>query len=274
MILIFMPIERQIEFPVISREEFKEVDYILTGIAFEAHRVLGRLADEDVYKRDIFERARAVGLQAHREVRLQMLWRSFSKCLIIDLVVGGAVYEAKTAESIVAAHEAQTRNYLILAGVSFGKILNFRQASVQRRFVTHFADSQQSVTIMWNKTGFMAVSNVCCLLPGLLGEIIQEFGPQLTTSIYTEALCGELSPQLSNPAQVPVSRDGMAIGSQRLNLITPDVALRITSFGSGRKSFEPQLRRLVSHTPLKAIQWIDITREAVVMTTIINHSAK
>jgi len=269
-----MPIERQIEFPLITGEQFKEVDYIVTGMAFEAHHALGRLADEDVYKRDIFERARAAGLVAYRETRVQISWRSFTKVFALDLVINGAVYEAKTAESIVAAHEAQTRNYLIVAGVGFGKIFNFRPASVQRCFVTHFSEPGEVLSIRWIKTHFVPQSDVCRLLPDHLGELVREFGAQLTTAVYAEALCHELAPNLCNPVQVPMVRDGMAIGNQRLTLLTPEVALRITGFGSKRKSFEPHLRRLVSHTRLKAVHWIDISRRSIELTTILNHSAQ
>ena len=45
-----MPVTHDIVTRSISRDEYHEIDYRVMGLAFEAHRKLGRMCDEVVYQ--------------------------------------------------------------------------------------------------------------------------------------------------------------------------------------------------------------------------------
>lgn len=51
-------------------------------------------------------------------------------------------------------------------------------------------------------------------------------------------------------------------------LIAPDVAFRLTAFTERLDAFETHARRLLQHTTLKAIQWVNITTHEVTFTTL------
>jgi hypothetical protein len=54
---------------------------------------------------------------------------------------------------------------------------------------------------------------------------------------------------------------------QSFRLVAPDVALKITAL-SFPEPFEIHARRLIEHTNLKVIQWINITRKELSFRTI------
>jgi hypothetical protein len=57
-------------------------------------------------------------------------------------------------------------------------------------------------------------------------------------------------------------------------LMDPNTAFRLTALNDGASRYEPQLKRLLDHSPLKAIHWINIGREHVTFTTIRGNSQR
>jgi len=106
-------------------------------IVFDVHNEFGRLLDEELYKQEVAERCAIAGLQAEREVRIRVVHEGFAKDYSMDLLVSrGYMLEAKAAERLMAAHRAQSLNYLLLAGLNHGKLVNFRTDRVEHEFVS------------------------------------------------------------------------------------------------------------------------------------------
>jgi hypothetical protein len=67
--------------------------------------------------------------------------------------------------------------------------------------------------------------------------------------------------------EVEVVSHGTKLGGQKFRLAAPNVALKITALGQP-EPFEIHARRLLDHTSLQAIQWINITPQLVTFRTM------
>src|SRR5664279_5317794 len=121
-----MPIEVSAGIEVCGEEEFHALDRRIMGVVFEVHNEFGRLLDEDLYKSEIAACCVALGLHpTEREVRIRVRHESFIKDYFMDLLFCGSfMLETKTAERLVAANRAQALNYLLLAGLKHGRLVN------------------------------------------------------------------------------------------------------------------------------------------------------
>src|SRR5258708_26638656 len=69
--------------------------------------------------------------------------RDFAKTYRLDLIVAdAAIYELKTEIRLAADHDAQLLNYLFLQGAHHGKLINFRPAQVESRFINSSLTAQ------------------------------------------------------------------------------------------------------------------------------------
>ena len=104
-----MPILLSRRFPPISQEEFNEIDYNVTGLAFTVHRDLGPfLFDEKIYQHELAWRCRQAGLDAAMEEPIEVRFESFSTSYSIDLLVNGsALYELKAVTALNEHHRRQ-----------------------------------------------------------------------------------------------------------------------------------------------------------------------
>jgi hypothetical protein len=55
---------------------------------------------------------------------------------------------------------------------------------------------------------------------------------------------------------------------QKMRLLAPDVAFKLTAFPSRQEAFENHARHLLQPTNLKAIHWANLTHHHVTFTTI------
>ncbi len=200
-----------------------------------------------------------------------MTHRDFSKTYSLDLVIGNsAIYELKVAAQLASENEAQLLNYLFLEGVGHGKLINFRPAQVQSRFVnttlTPAGRRQMSVdTSRWEEAGEGSEGLRLALL-----ELLDDWGGFLELPLYREALTHFLGGQDHVVKMVPLRRNGLALGTQRLHLLAPDTAFRITALPEGdAEDHEHHLRALLDHSPLGVIQWLNMVRHRVHLVTLI-----
>lgn len=61
---------------------------------------------------------------------------------------------------------------------------------------------------------------------------------------------------------------GRPVGHQRFRMLAPGVALRITAFGFRADAFELHARKLLAHTELQAIAWVNIHHTLVTFTVL------
>jgi hypothetical protein len=67
---------------------------------------------------------------------------------------------------------------------------------------------------------------------------------------------------------VPLRRDGLPLGNQRMHLLTPEIAFRLTAFNTGLADYECHLRSLLRHSPLKALHWINMDHHNIQFVTL------
>lgn len=265
-----MPITCPITPRKTTPEEFKHVDYRIMRHAFDSQNELGRLCDEVIYRNDLAARLVSAGFESVRtEVPITLTHGDFRKVYRMDLVVNDAVvYELKAEKALVAEHDAQLLNYLFLFGAARGKLVNFRPAQVEARFVNNrlSAVARQRVEIeaeRWNEADDSSTQLRCVMV-----ELLEDWGGFLDFTVYLEALTHFFGGKLKVLRLVPLSRNGAPLGNQRMHLLNADTAFRVTALAEGTDGYEPHLRAVLNHSPLRAIQWINLARHRVQFVTL------
>ncbi len=260
-----MPITMSTSVRRLSQSEFGELAYQVMKCVFEIHDELGRLFDEKVYKRELAYRYPGVQL----EVPITIRHGAFAKTYHLDvLVADGGLFEFKMAENLVPKHRAQTLNYLYLADLSHGKLVNLRPEQVEHEFVNTTWTREdrlrfELVTDRWQDT-----------VPGASGfrevftALLRDWGTGLELPLYKEALIHFLGGEAQVLAEVEVRMSDHTLGLQKLSLAAPRTAFFLTALGQSAGSFETDARRLLRHADLDAILWADLRLATVTLTTL------
>jgi GxxExxY protein len=265
-----MPITCPFGAQPIRQEEFAELDYRVMRHAFDSQTELGRLCDHHVYRNDLASRLATAGVGAVRtEVSLSVTYQDFRKVYRMDLVLNdAAVYELKAEASLVSEHDAQLLNYLFLLGASRGKLVNFRPVRVQSRFVNNPLTQEARRRIHVDLSRWEESDDRSRLLHEIMIALLEEWGGFLDLALYIEALTYFLGGEERVMQLVPLRRGAIALGNQRVHLLSHDMAFRVTALVDGADSYEPQLRALLRHSPLRAIQWINLAHQKVRFVTL------
>ena len=161
-----MSIKIEVELKQIDEQEFYEIDYVVTGLAYAIHNEIGKLWDEKIYQNELADRCRAAGFEyVKTEVPIILLYKDFCKEYYVDLLVNNSIiYELKTVSRLKAEHNKQALNYLLLLGLQHGKLINFRPASVQKRFVSTTLLTKDRYELTFDDQQWFAFDEDCTLL--------------------------------------------------------------------------------------------------------------
>jgi GxxExxY protein len=268
---MFLPRENAmpvtLPFPVrrLSQDEFGALAFEVMRYVFAIHNEIGRFFDEKIYKRELAHRLPDVRLEAPVDVT----FGSFQKRYFVDVLVGdGGVFEFKAVETLSARHRAQLLQYLLFCDVAHGKVINVRSKDVQHEFVnTHWQHSDRIKfgvqTAHWN-SGVPGVAK----LHDLLMAMLRDLGAGLGMALYEEVITYFFGGTAEVEADAAVEIDGHVVGHQRVRLIAPGVAFKITGFNGPLAPFEDHARRLLAHIDLRAIAWVNINMKEVTFTTL------
>ena len=260
-----MPISCPVSFPHLTTEEFGALDYEVMAHAFASHKTLGMLADESVYQGDFLERLESAGFSVRREVPVTVSFRTFFKTYFLDAVVADkAVYELKTVTQLASQHTAQLINYLLMLDCRRGKLVNFRPASVDAQFVNAPLTAGERRSFEVHDARWRGDAATLAWMV----EMLRDWGTALELPLYHEAIVHVLGGEAEVVRQFPMHRDGVPIGSQRFYMMETDAAFRITAFPELLPGYETHVRRLLAHSPLRAVHWINIAYRHVTFTTI------
>lgn len=270
-----MPIFAPALSSTLDQKQFGELDYCVMRHVFECQNELGRLCDEAIYQNDLAARLESAGIPAQKEVKLIVQHRDFEKTYWLDLLAANAaIYELKTHSVLVGEHEAQLLNYLLLCECNHGKLINFRPNQVETKFVncpiTHEARSKFRIdTESWQEhtardTQFRA----------RMIDLLNDWGNSLDLLLYTEAMIHLLGGEDQTSQLVPLSRNGKLLGNQRLCLLSPDSAFRITALNGEIEVHRKNLLSLLRLSPLQRIQWVNLGRHRVHFITVSEKSKK
>lgn len=264
-----MPIECTIEPQSMDHEEYRLLDYQVTGLIFETHRLLGRLHDERVYQTELLRSCYAAGLIVETEVPITITFKDFSKSYFMDLVVENSIdYELKTADSLTNRHKSQCLNYLMLSGLQFGKLANFRPPSVQLHHLRNGVASADRYSVQFEYDQWKPISTRCSTLREAVEEIVQDWGGFLEVNLYYEGLCHLLGGEGSLVRNVKISRDGHDLGAMKATLLDSVTALELTGFREYVDGYSSQLIRKYKYTSVKHVQWVNFEGQIVSFRTL------
>ncbi len=264
-----MPIITSVPITQFSQAAFHRVDSVVTGLAFDIQNELGRFLGEELYQAELVRRLRLGGFDAEPEMKIIVRHGSFEKHYLVDILVdGGVIVETKAVESIGSSHRAQVMNYLYLCDLNHGTLLNFRTSRVQKEFVSTQWNSETRKIVKLDLEQWSPMTGKCDLLKRLLTLALAEFGLGLDLAIYRDLITHGLGGVSIVAGETEVFSGGVILGTQKVLLLCADVTFSITASNHGSQNIREHQQRFLSHTTLKAIQWINITHDVVTFTSI------
>lgn len=265
-----MPVHCDISFAPLNANDFTELDYLVMGSAYESQNDLGRLGDECVYQTDLCHRLKSAGInRVNTEVPLTVTHRDFVKTYFLDFVVeNAALYELKTVTTFSREHDAQILNYVFLAGLSRGKLLNFRSQKVEGKLlVTPFTlETRRKIQVCASK--WRELSPECGVLRTTLMNLLMDWGACLETRLYEEGLIHFLGGKDQVLQRLEIRRGDIQLGLQCFTVHAPELAFYLTGMPETTDSWKVHLNRLIAHTPLRAIQWINLSHNKIRFETV------
>jgi hypothetical protein len=178
------------------------------------------------------------------------------------------IYELKTARELAGEHEAQLLNYLFLCGASHGKLINFRPAQVQSRYVNTTLRPADRRRFEIDMNGWQEQDRTDQVFRESLLGILQDWGCWLDLALYTEALIHFAGGENQVTQRVSLARGEVNLGTQRWLLLNPETAFWVTGLTEGTADYEQHLRALLCLTPLRRVQWVNLARQRVQLTSL------
>jgi hypothetical protein len=95
--------------------------------------------------------------------------------------------------------------------------------------------------------------------------MLRDLGAGLGIALYEEAIFHLVEGTVSDSA---VEIDGHRVGQQRVRLLAPEVAFKITGLNGPLEPFEEHARRFLAHVDLRAIAWVNVNMKEVTFITL------
>ncbi|MFM9964654.1 MAG: hypothetical protein ACKV2Q_25905 [Planctomycetaceae bacterium] len=105
-------------------------------------------------------------------------------------------------------------------------------------------------------------------LSDFLTGFLRDLGAGLEIPLYEEAAMHCFGGKELVERDVRVQIADHSVGKQRMRLIAPGVAFKITALDDSLADFETHARRLLSHADLRAIAWGNINLKQATFTTL------
>jgi GxxExxY protein len=266
-----MPIHCPITLNPVSDTDFDTIDRLVMAASYASQNHLGRLCDERVYENDVAARlldGGSMGVCTH--VPVTVTHHTFIKTYWLDLVAEQMIYEFKSAAVLAPAHEAQAIHYAALADSNRVKLINFGAPKVSGRLLrTPFPQvNRRRITVVRDR--WQPLSNECASLIERLIALLEDWGAFLEGQLYTEALVHFFGGESQCDHRLPVSRDGIKLGTHRQPCHAQDAGFVVTALGKEAAAYEEQLRRLLACLPLQGIQWLNMNHAELQVVTLLN----
>ncbi|MFQ6112952.1 MAG: GxxExxY protein [bacterium] len=267
-----MAIETKHHIKTISEQDFHEIDYQITGLAFDVHNEIGRLWHEKIYQNALADRCCKAGYtNVETEVLIIVSYLDFTKEYYVDLLVQDSImYELKTVSTLNPDHDRQALNYLFLLGLQYGKLINFRPASLEKRCVSTTLFPEDRHDIVFNDEQWLELDEDSIGLKALIVELMMDWGAYLETSLFYEAIYHFRGGEDQVVKDIDVVLNETKLGNQKVHLLNPNTAFKLTAITKGIESYRQHLRRFICHTNLNAIQWINCNHHVISFETILN----
>jgi len=96
--------------------------------------------------------------------------------------------EAKVADRLVAAYRGQSLNYLLLAELKHGRLVNFRTERVQHEFVSTTLTLEERRRFRMVESNWMEMNTESRQLKTKMFELLTDWGAFLDVNLYREGL--------------------------------------------------------------------------------------
>lgn len=245
-----MPISSVVNFKRMDQDGFHSLDKQLMRQAFDIYNEMGKFCDEPVYQEELAGRCRKIGFGAEREVLVPVKYQDFTKPYYLDLLVESAViYEIKAVDQLSTVHEQQLINYLLLTGMSHGKLINFASNSVEYRFVsTRLTPKKRHDFIL--KDQDLCSSNGGAEIKSIFLDIVKDLGAFFDVGLYEGAMIHCLHGPAYDRKLVEIYNGGRVVGRQKFCLLEPDSAWHISGAKNQPENYSRHLQKLLNHRNL------------------------
>ena len=236
--------------------------------AYDCQNALGRLCDERVYENDLARRLRSEGFrEVHSQVPITMSHGRFHKEYRLDLLADDALYELKTVTAFTSEHDAQILHYAMLLSVNHGKLLNFRNMSVEGRLRCNAVLTETRQCVTCDATRWQPLSLHCADLMQHTKAILHDWGSFLDFRLYEEALVFHFGGEGHASIRSPLTLDGIQLGTHRFCLHDTITSFMVTGF-SDAESQRSHVQRLLKFSGFNAMQWLNFHHSSVRFTTL------
>ncbi|MGH7491222.1 MAG: GxxExxY protein [bacterium] len=265
-----MPIKTEFEPRHISEEGFRELDFQIMGLAFDIQNEMGRFWSEEIYRNELAYRCRKGHLdKVDIEEPIKVSFKDFTKTYFIDLLINNSIiYELKAVNALVGEHKNQALNYLFLAGLNHGKLLNMRSHLVQSEFISTRISFDRRFDFTVGDSAWKNLDDDCAWLKNLIVDLLSEWGAYLDIQLYYETICHFRGGEEIVVQKIRVASDERRIGGQKMHVLNNNVAFKISAILKDQHKYEEQLHKFLRFTPFKAIQWINFSRDHVAFKTV------
>lgn len=261
-----MPVTVHAKTRRMSQEEFGELAYEVMECVFAIHKEMGRFFDEDIYRNAIAHRFR----NAQTKIRIEVCFEDFIKEYSIDLLIeGGVIFELKAVNALHARHRSQLLNYLFLTELSHGKLINLGTDRVEHEFINTSLALADRVRFAVDEQNWNEPKRDGEPLSSWIVRMLRHLGTGLDLDLYKQAVTHFLGGEEQVVREIEILDGTHRLGIQRARLIEPGWAFKITAIdNTSQPQFKTHARRFLQHTQLQRIQWINITRDQVTLTTL------
>jgi hypothetical protein len=108
----------------------------------------------------------------------------------------------------------------------------------------------------------------CRELRERLQELLDDWGAFLDPLLYRDCLTYFLGGEEKVCREVPVNCDGTVVGTQKMHLVTDDIAFSVTASTHRPENVLEHQRRFLRHTSLRMLHWINLNHKCIELRTI------
>ena len=101
-----------------------------------------------------------------------------------------------------------------------------------------------------------------------LTRCLEQWGAFLDPNLYRDALTHFFGGDEQVVREIPVVSNGVTIGTQEMRLLTDDIAFAVTASTHRPDIVLDHQQRFLKHTPLRAIQWINLNHNTIELRTV------
>lgn len=259
-----MPVESVLPTDAVDQEIFHQIDRLVMGEAFAVQNSLGRFFDEKIYKMELAAKCAQAGLDVRIEEPLRIRHGAFSKIYFLDFIVEKSVpYELKCAEALNGSHQNQLLNYLLLLDWKHGKLVNFRPARVESRFVSTSLNRIDRTSFEIHDDSWLELNEADRVLKKRFIDLLADLGLCLDVSLYREALVCLLADVSPGRQNIEILSTGRVLGTHPMCLLDNETAWHISTMGSPSESYKLHLHKLLCHTRKSRLHWINLGQKSV-----------